>query len=134
MAKIATTKSRILKPGGVDEYIAKWPAEVRTRLLEMRSAVQSVVPDALETTSYFDMPGYSYLGYSYNGMFAWFSYKAPFVRLHVRPEAITRNAKHLSAYKTTKALINFPINEPIPKALIKKLVTASLKDMKSTAS
>ncbi|RYZ63359.1 MAG: hypothetical protein EOP05_23740 [Proteobacteria bacterium] len=91
MAKISTTKSRILKPGGVDEYIAKWPAEVQTRLLEMRSAVQSVVPDALETTSYFDMPGYSYPGYSYNGMFAWFSYKAPLVRLHVRPEAITRN-------------------------------------------
>lgn len=63
-------------------------------------------PGSIENVSYFKMPGYSYEGYDYNGMFAWFSFKKPDVRLHVRPPAIQRQPKKdLAAYATTKALV-----------------------------
>jgi uncharacterized protein YdhG (YjbR/CyaY superfamily) len=126
-------KSAAIKPGGIDEYIADRPEQVRGRLAEMRAAIQAVAPDAMETVSYFDIPGYSYEGYDYNGMFAWFSFKAPFVRLHVRPQALVDNKKQLEGYPTTKAVVSFPIEKPIPKALVKNLVKASLKSMKEMA-
>ncbi len=95
----------------------------------MRSAIREVAPDSVETVRYFDMPGYSYEGYDYNGMFAWFSFKAPFVRLHVRPEALAKHKDELGKYAKTKAIVSFPAEGAIPKALVKKLVKSSLKAM-----
>lgn len=126
------TKSKpdSIEPGGVDEYIAQHPEEVRDKLNEIRSAIQEVAPDATETVSYFQMPGYSYKGYDYNGMFAWFSYKKPNVRLHVRPPVIENHKKELTDYTTTKAIVSFSVDKGIPKALVNKLVKASIKEMK----
>jgi uncharacterized protein YdhG (YjbR/CyaY superfamily) len=131
--KKRTKKSAAIKPGGIDEYIADCPEQVRGKLTEMRAAIQAVAPDAMETVSYFNMPGYSYEGYDYNGMFAWFSFKAPFVRLHVRPQALVDHKKQLEGYSTTKAVVSFPAEKPIPEVLVKKLVKASLKSMREMA-
>ena len=76
------------------------------------------------------MPGYFYEGYDYNGMFAWFSFKSPYVRLHVRPPVLEDNNKDLGDYATTKAIVSFPVDGAVPKALVKKLVKASVKAMK----
>lgn len=123
-------KSRIIKSGGVDQYIRGCPKQIQDRLREMRAAIREVAPDSIETVSYFDMPGYSYEGYDYNGMFVWFSYKAPFVRLHVRPSALVDHKKELVKYPKTKAIVSFLAEKPIPKTLVKKLVRSSLKAMK----
>ena len=131
--KTAKKKSAVIKPGGINEYIADCPEQVQTKLADMRAAIQAVAPDAIETVSYFDIPGYSYEGYDYNGMFAWFSFKAPFVRLHVRPQALEDHKKELEGYPTTKAMVSFHSEKSIPKALVKKLVKASLKSMKEIA-
>jgi uncharacterized protein YdhG (YjbR/CyaY superfamily) len=130
VAKKASTKAIVVVPGGVDEYIQGCPEKVRSLLIDMRSAVQSAAPGSTETTSYFDMPGYCYEGYDYNGMFAWFSFKSPNVRLHVRPPVLENNMKSLSEFSTTKAIISFPMNGTIPRALVSKLVKASIAEMK----
>jgi len=126
-------RSTPIKPGGIDDYIADCPEHVQCKLADMRAAIRAVVPDAIETVSYFDIPGYSYEGYDYNGMFAWFSFKAPFVRLHVRPQALVDQKKQLEGYSTTKAVVSFPAEKRIPKGLVTKLVKASLKSMKAMA-
>jgi uncharacterized protein YdhG (YjbR/CyaY superfamily) len=123
------TKSNSIKPGGVDKYIAECPKEIQPSLRTMRATIREVAANAIETVSYFNMPGYSYEGYDYNGMFAWFSFKSPFVRLHVRPQALVKNKKELVSYAKTKAIVSFPADKQMPKVLIKKLVKASLKDM-----
>ena len=121
-------------PGEVEEYITRCPVEVQPRLRELRDAIQQAAPDAMETVSYFDMPGYRYEGHDYNGMFAWFSYKKPFVRLHVRPPVLEEHEAELGNYARTKAILSFRVNETVPKTLIKKLVKASVKVMKGVAA
>ncbi len=128
MKKVST---KTIVPGGVNEYIAQCPKEVKAQLIDIRSAIKSVAPSSIETVSYFQIPGYSYPGYSYNGMFAWFSYKEPVVRLHVIPPAIALHKKELSAYATTSAIVSFPVDKKLPISLIKKLVKASIKIMKT---
>ena len=96
----------------------------------LRDAICKVAPGSTETVSYFQMPGYSYPGYDYNGMFVWFSFKEPDIRLHLRPPVIQKHKKALAGYKTTKAIASFPAHEDIPIALVKKLVRASLKIMR----
>ena len=130
MARKASSKSNVIVPGGVDEYIEKCPIEAQDRLNDIRIAIQGAAPDSTETVSYFQMPGYFYEGDDYNGMFAWFSYKAPYVRLHLRPPVIEDHKKDIRGYAITKSIISFPTNKVIPKALVKKLVKASIQLMK----
>jgi uncharacterized protein YdhG (YjbR/CyaY superfamily) len=115
----------------VDEYIAKCPKEVRAKLRKIRAAIRTAAPDAAERTDYFQIPGYSFEGYDYDGMFAWFSYKKPNVRLHVRPPVIEEHKRELVDYVTTKSIVVFPENKEIPITLVKKLVKASIKAMKN---
>lgn len=114
----------------VDEYIAACPAESQDKLREIRSLIQKAAPTALERMDYFDIPGYSYEGYDYNGMFAWFSYKKPYIRLHVRPPVLQDHAQEVSEYSVTKAIVSFPETSTMPAGLVKKLVKASIAVMK----
>jgi len=115
---------------GVDAYIAKCPKEAQAGLVKIRAAIRAAAPGATERTDYFQMPGYSYPGFDYDGMFAWFSFKKPHIRLHVRPPVIQEHAKQLAGYPTTKAIVSFPMDKPMPTALVKKLVKGSIKVMK----
>jgi uncharacterized protein YdhG (YjbR/CyaY superfamily) len=133
VAKQASTKTVVIVPGGVDEYIEECPEKVRSLLMDIRSAVQSAAPGSTETTSYFQMPGYLYEGYDYNGMFAWFSFKSPNVRLHVRPPVLENHREDVGDFATTKAIISFPVGGKIPRALVKKLVKASITEMRDKA-
>ena len=119
------------KSSEVDEYIARCPKEVRGDLAKIRAAISAAVPGATERTDYFQMPGYSYPGLDYyDGMFAWFSFKKPHVRLHVPPSVIQEHRKELARYATTRAIVSFPMGKPAPMTLVKKLVKASVKTMK----
>ena len=130
MTRKANRTSNAIVPGGVDEYVEKCPKEVQARLRDIRTAIQEAAPGSTETVSYFQMPGYFYEGYDYNGMFAWFSFKVPYVRLHVRPPVLEDHGKDLGGFATTKAIISFPTDKVIPKTLVKKLVKASVRVMK----
>ncbi len=129
-------KKASLKRGGasgVDEYIAKMPKEVQAKLREIRAAIRAAAPGARERTDYFQWPGYSYEGYDYDGMFVWFSFKKPYMRLHVRPPVIENHRKELAGFATTKAIVSFTADSAISMALVKKLVKASVKVMKDKA-
>jgi uncharacterized protein YdhG (YjbR/CyaY superfamily) len=123
------------KSSGVDEYIARCPKEAQGDLAKIRAAIRAAVPGATERTDYFQMPGYSHPGINYyDGMFAWFSFKKPHVRLHVPPSVIQDHKKAVAGYATTKAIVSFPKRKSVPTTLVKKLVRASLKALKDKSS
>lgn len=108
-------------PKDVDEYIARAPKEVQGRLQEIRVAIREVVPTAVESISY----GMPY--YDYKGRLAWFAIMKTHIGLYLRPPIIEEHKRELSAYKTTKSAIHFPLDKQLPIALIKKLVRARMK-------
>jgi uncharacterized protein YdhG (YjbR/CyaY superfamily) len=123
------------KSSGVDEYIARCPKEAQGDLAKIRAAIRAAAPGATERTDYFRWPGYSYPGIDYyDGMFAWFSFKNPHIRLHVPPSVIQEYRKELAGYATTKAIVSFPKGKSVPMTLVKKLVRASLKAMEGKSS
>jgi len=128
MAKKVTLKRA--GASGVDKYIANSPKQVQGKLRQIRASIRAAAPGATERTDYFQMPGYSYEGYDYDGMFVWFSFKKPYIRLHLRPPVIREHKKQLAGCATTKAIVSFPADSAISMALVKKLVKASLKVMK----
>ena len=116
----------------VSKYIESAPKEMKGALKDLRLIIQKVAPTATERTDYFQIPGYSYDQYNYyNGMFVWFSFKKPCVRLHVLPSVIEKHKKELEEYQLTKSIIGFRVNKTIPKSLVKKLVKESRDAMKA---
>lgn len=106
----------------VDEYLAALPEEARVTLEKIRKAVKAAAPLAAEVISY-QMPMYKQ-----NGMLVGFAAFKDHCSLFPGSTPIEIYKDELQAYKTSKGTIQFPIGKPLPAALVKKLVTASLAE------
>lgn len=111
----------------VDAYVAAAPPAVRAKLKQLRKLVMSVVPGAVEGISY----GMPY--YKWNGAFAGFAaFKA---HIGFFPGAIVQQfAKDLAGYETAKGTVRFPLDEPLPESLIRKLLKAAVARNAAKAS
>ncbi len=105
----------------VDEYIKNAPEDLQDRLKEIRKAIKSVAPEALEKISY-SMPYYGY-----KGRLAYFAHAKKHIGLYVPPPVIADHKKELVSYKTAMATVQFPNDKKLPITLIKKLIKARIK-------
>ncbi len=109
-------------PQTISDYIKTAPKESQGKLREMRAIVEAVVPDAVESIKW-AMPAYSYGRILV--MFAGFKHH---IGLYPTPAALTSMNKEIAGYKTGKGSIQFPLDKPLPKALITKIVKLRVKE------
>ena len=109
------------RPKDVDAYIATAPKELQAKLKQLRAAIKSAAPGAMEKISY----GMPY--YGYKGRLAYFAYAKHHIGLYAMPPVIQNHKKELKKYRTSTATIRFPLDEKLPLALIKKLIKAGVK-------
>ncbi len=112
------------KAKNVNEYIAKAPKDVRSKLIELRTLIKQLAPKAEEQISY-GMPSYEY-----KGRLVYFAAMRGYIGLYIPPPIIAQHAKELQLYVTTKSAIHLPTNK-LPVALIKKLIKARMKHNES---
>jgi uncharacterized protein YdhG (YjbR/CyaY superfamily) len=101
----------------VDDYIRSFPEDVQTVLEEVRRTIRSVAPGAEETISY-QIPTIT-LGGKYLVYFAGWKQHISFYPL---PNLDQGLEEEIAPYKVGKGTLRFPLGEPIPHDLIKKLV------------
>ena len=104
------------KPKTVDEYIASFPTQIQERLNQVRMAIKKAAPKAEEVISY-SMPAYKL-----NGVLVWFAAHTNHIGFYPRASGIETFKKELSNYKTAKGSVQFPLTQPMPIALISKIV------------
>jgi uncharacterized protein YdhG (YjbR/CyaY superfamily) len=113
-------------PKTVDEYIAGVPEPARNALNRIRAAIRSAVPpQATETISY-RIPAFSY-----NGVLVWFAAFSNHCSLFPTAAVIEAFKKELKGFSTSKGTVHFPMDKPLPIALIKKLVKARVAQKES---
>ena len=102
----------------IDEYLADVPEPARTTLQKLRETIRSVVPkEATEVISY-GMPAFRY-----KGPLLYFSAFAKHCSLFPgNASLISKFKSDLKDYSTSKGTIQFPLDQPLPAALVKKLV------------
>lgn len=103
-------------PASVDEYIASFPEDVREKLTELRAIIRSVIPEAKECFSY-GIPTYDI-----NGHVVHFAGYKGHVGLYPTSSGIANFADELAAYQCSKGTVRFPLDKPLPKTLIVKIV------------
>jgi uncharacterized protein YdhG (YjbR/CyaY superfamily) len=110
----------------VDDYIANQPEDIRQRLEELRSVIKSTAPEAEETISY-NMPAFRLHGMLV-GFAAWKKH-CGFYPWNGRTVADFQ--KDLENYKTSSGAIQLPNDQPLPKALLRKIISARVKENSS---
>jgi len=112
-----------------DQYIAGFPAAVKKRLEEIRKTIRDNAPDAVEGISY-GMPGFKYLGKP----LVYFAGYENHIGFYATPTGHEVFKKDLAGYKTGKGSVQFPLTEPLPLALIKKIVQFRVKENEGMAA
>jgi uncharacterized protein YdhG (YjbR/CyaY superfamily) len=110
------------KPKTVAEYITAAAKEARPRLREMRRVIRATAPGAKEELKW-SMPAYSYQRILV--IFAAFKHH---VSLFPGPLTVRTFKKELAKYKTSGATIQFPLDQPLPISLIRRLVAARVRE------
>lgn len=103
----------------VDDYVANASVAAREKLTLVRSLVRRTAPQAEETISY-NMPYYKYHG----PLVGFAAYKNHVSLFGAFPENLK---EELSNYKTGRGSVQFPLDDPLPEELIKKIVRAHLR-------
>lgn len=111
----------------VDAYITAAPMPAQPILRQLRQVIKAAAPKAEERISY-GMPSYDY-----HGRLVYFAAFKNHVGLYAVGKAQDRYTNELSAYLSGASTARFPIGEPLPVDLIRKVVHTRVKENEAAA-
>jgi uncharacterized protein YdhG (YjbR/CyaY superfamily) len=114
------------KPSTIDDYLNSVPEDRRRALQDLRAKIRSVIPDAKECISY-RIPAFRLNGVVVAGFCAtaqgcsYFPFSG---------STLMTLARDISRYDQTKGSLHFSSDEPLPAALVRKLIKARIAETK----
>ena len=102
----------------IDGYLSTLEEPKRTTLRQLRATILEIAPDAEQCISY-GMPAFRLRGKLIAGFAA---FKNHLSYLPHSGSVISELDDDVSGYETSKGALQFPIDVPLPKALVEKLI------------
>ena len=112
----------------IDEYIAGFPPDVQEMLRQIRATIRAAAPEATEAIKY-GVPTFI-LGENLVHFAAFRNH----VGFYPTPSGIEKFKAELSSYQCAKGSVRFPIDQPMPLKLIRKIVAFRVKEVRARAS
>jgi uncharacterized protein YdhG (YjbR/CyaY superfamily) len=109
----------------VDEYLRALDEPKRSTLQALRRTILEIIPEAEQVISY-RVPAFRVRGKTVAGFAA---FKNHLSYLPFSGSVIGQLSAELDDFTTTKSSLHFPIDRPLPKRLVKKLIQARLADI-----
>lgn len=106
----------------MDEYINTFPENVRNILNELRQTIREAAPEAEETVNY-QMPTFTL-----HGNLVHFGAFKNHIGFYPTPTGIEAFKKELAPYQGAKGSVQFPMDQPLPLALIRRIVEYRVKE------
>jgi uncharacterized protein YdhG (YjbR/CyaY superfamily) len=104
----------------VDEYLRGLEEPKRSTLEALRRTILELVPDAEQVISY-RVPAFRVGGKTVAGFAAFRNHLS---YLPFSGSVLPQLADELEGYTTTKSALHFPVDQPLPKTLVRKLIAA----------
>jgi uncharacterized protein YdhG (YjbR/CyaY superfamily) len=112
-------------PKSIDEYVAGSPSEVQAILTRIRKTIRAAAPDAEELISY-RMPAFRL-----HEILVYFAAFKAHIGFYPPVSGDASLEKALSPYAGPKGNLKFPLDQPIPYDLIKRIVLLRVKQDRS---
>ncbi len=112
----------------IDRYLAALDEPKRSSLEALRRSILEVVPDAEQCISY-GLPAFKVHGQVVAGFAA---FKQHLSYLPHSGSVLPALGDDLARYEKTKSSLHFPVDKPLPKRLVKKLVATRLRQLGAT--
>ena len=103
-------------PTTIDEYISGFPSDVQSVLQTLRQTIHQAAPDAVEKISY-GMPTFTL-----KGNLVHFGAFKTHIGFYPTPSGIENFKDELAVYKGAKGSVQFPLDEPLPLDLVRRIV------------
>ncbi|MCE1199514.1 MAG: DUF1801 domain-containing protein [Marinilabiliales bacterium] len=100
----------------VDQYISGFPEGTREKLQQLRSLIQETLPEAKEIISY-SMPAYKS-----KRVVCYFAGYGKHIGFYPTHSGISAFESRLGDFKYSKGAIQFPLDRPLPEALIREIL------------
>ncbi|MGN6523376.1 MAG: iron chaperone [Actinomycetes bacterium] len=107
----------------VDEYLGALSEPQRSTLAELRRTIRELLPDAEEVISY-GIPGYRLHGTTVAGYAAFTHHLSYFPHSGSTLASVPAAA----VYPGTKSALHFPFDQPLPRDLVRELLSARLAE------
>ncbi len=114
----------------VDEYISAQPEEVQPILQEIRSVIHGLASEAEETINY-NIPAISLVKDGKRDSQIMFAAFKKHIGFYPYPTAIEQFQDELEGFKSAQGSVQFPLNQPIPCDLIRRMVQYRLNEIVS---
>lgn len=114
--------SKKVRPTSITEYIQAAPKEAQKNLREMRACIRKAAPGAKEGLKW-GMPAFSY-----RRILVTFAAHKQHIGFYPTPSAVKAFAKELSKFSTARGSIQFPLEKPLPLALIRKITALRVRE------
>ena len=111
----------------IDEYIARCPSAVRETLQQMRTTIAQAAPGTREAIKY-GLPTFVA-----HGSLVHFGAFQKHIGFYAMPTGHAKFERELSAYKSGKGSVQFPLDQPMPLSLIRKMVKFRVEEDATTA-
>jgi len=111
-------------PTTVEEYLAALPKESRAALENLRKTIRAAAPQATETISY-QMPAFKDRG---RFLVSYAAFKDHFSLFPASKAVMEAHGEELKPYFSGKGTLRFTSDNPIPAALVKKIVKTRLEE------
>ena len=108
----------------VDAYLRALEEPKRSTLEALRRTIVEIIPDAEEVISY-RVPAFRVGGVTVAGFAA---FKNHLSYLPFSGSVLPQLAAELEGYTMTKSALHFPVDRPLPKRLVKRLIAVRLAD------
>lgn len=110
----------------VDRYLRAVDEPKRGTLQSLRGTILEIVPDAEQVISY-RVPAFRLHGKTIAGFAA---FKDHLSYLPFSGSVLPRLADELESYAMTKSALHFPVDRPLPKTLVRKLIAVRLREVR----
>ncbi len=115
-------RARQPAPRNIDEYVAGFSTDVQAILEKIRTTVRKAAPRAEEKISY-RIPTFTL-----KGNLVHFAAFRKHIGFYPTPTGIEKFKYELSVYKGAKGSVQFPLDRPIPYALIGRIVKFRVRE------
>jgi uncharacterized protein YdhG (YjbR/CyaY superfamily) len=122
-------KAKKTKTKTTNDYIADFPKDVQAVLRKVKATIKKAAPGAQETISY-GIPAFNLNG---QYLIYYAGYKKH-VGIYPIPGGDAQFRKRVAPYVAGKGTLRFPLEEPIPYALITKVVKIRIKENRAKAA